>query len=419
MKKSMVLALSSVMIFLNHAECQETSFNAEKAMHELQSTLSDNYAYLHDRERSAEALLAPHKTKLLASKTTKEFRDSAQAYLRTFADPHLNLGPYDQADHSVYPTGSDIFVQFEHDKLMIYDIKSGSDAHIKGLKPGMQVKSVDGQSIELAIEHVTGLTVNKLTQSQRNYAANIALGGKRNQARTLVVYHQGIDKAFNLAASYNSINALKSKEPVTIEVLGDFSYVRFNNALGDLNTVDVFKREIKKLHSTKGIIIDLRNTPSGGNTGVAEPILGHFTDKQAIYQLYKVQSQGKPYEQSRMQSAQVTPQVPYLSQPFVVLAGRWTGSMGEGMVIGLNALGAKKVIGAPMADLLGGIKHVKLPYSDSWLEVGFERLYQTNGEYREDFEPHILLKSADIGGQGNDVARQQALAFLTNNIKAL
>ncbi|MBQ4864010.1 hypothetical protein J8L98_20180 [Pseudoalteromonas sp. MMG013] len=34
-----------------------------------------------------------------------------------------------------------------------------------------------------------------------------------------------------------------------------------------------------------------------------------------------------------------------------------------------------------------------------------------DGEYREDFIPQVLLKSADIEASGNDVAMQKAFAF--------
>ena len=41
------------------------------------------------------------------------------------------------------------------------------------------------------------------------------------------------------------------------------------------------------MNSTKALIIDLRNTVSGGNTSVAEPIMGMFTTTKQPYQLYE------------------------------------------------------------------------------------------------------------------------------------
>jgi len=93
----------------------------------------------------------------------------------------------------------------------------------------------------------------------------------------------------------------------------------------------------------------------------------------------------------------------------VVLVGHWTGSMGEGMAIGFDAIGAKAVIGTPMADLLGGINQFQLPDSTITLELGFERLYHVNGSYREDFVPQAV--SWD-GHTASDSELNAAIALL-------
>ena len=86
--------------------------------------------------------------------------------------------------------------------------------------------------------------------------------------------------------------------------------------------------------------------------------------------------------------------------------------MREGMTIGFDAIGATAIIGAPMADLLGGIKTKQLENSDTWLEVAFERLYHVDGTFREDFKPNELVIPADRDGQGGDPALTRALALL-------
>ena len=87
--------------------------------------------------------------------------------------------------------------------------------------------------------------------------------------------------------------------------------------------------------------------------------------------------------------------------------------MGEGMAIGLEALGAKAIIGTQMARLLGGIKSKKLSRSDGLLEFGFDRMYHVDGRFREDYIPNILLESADCDQQGDDVGLQTAKQVLT------
>ncbi|MDQ3232220.1 MAG: hypothetical protein M3Q07_10400, partial [Pseudobdellovibrionaceae bacterium] len=73
-----------------------------------------------------------------------------------------------------------------------------------------------------------------------------------------------------------------------------------------------------------------------------------------------------------------------------------------------DALGAT-VVGSSMAHLLGGVKIVGLPSSESRLKVGFDRMYHVNGTFREDFVPPVLVNPADVDSAGEDPALAKAL----------
>ena len=399
--------------------CSDTSFNAKNAWHELTNSLQNNYAYL-DRATSQHAnfneLQQHFKQKALKTASHAEFIDISQQYLRTFRDPHLNIGPMDENDYIVYPTGADIYAERDGQVVKVLDVKADSAAHQQGIRPDMLINQIDGLSIEEAIESVVGVPSTQLTTAQQNYAINIALGGKRYQTRELEISKNNQNSTIKLAASYDSINQLNNQPTIRFSKINDLGYIRFNNSLGNNKTIDDFRQALAALNNSEGLIIDLRNTPSGGNTGVAEPILGHFVNQSTSYQHYRVQANNTPYNQAELQVAKVTPQQPFVDKPVVVLAGRWTGSMGEGMTIGLDALGAKATIGAPMADLLGGIKRVELAESGGWLELGHERLYHINGSFREDFAPKVQVTSADIDAQGRDIVLAQAIATLSSHI---
>ncbi|SHF26718.1 carboxyl-terminal processing protease [Microbulbifer donghaiensis] len=407
-------SIYKLIFFIFLVGCSHSNkFDANSAWDELITTLRSEYAYIDRVNEDFDSVISNFHSKALATTSKEEFIDVAQSLLRNFRDPHLNLGPYDNDDFIVYPTGSDIYAEIQASSVVIVDIKSDSAAFEQGLRPGMTIKGVDGSTIDEAIEAVTGMPIERLSLAQKNYALNIALGGKRYQSRTLAVVNEDGEHSYSLAPSYDSINRLKDGPAVSFRDIGGVGYIRFNNALGNNTSVDEFGNAISSLEQSQALIIDLRNTPSGGNTGVAEPILGHFTEAKRTYQRYRTQTPGRSYSEATLQQATVSPQSPLINKPFVVLAGRWTGSMGEGMTIGLDALGAKAVIGAPMADLLGGIKRIELNVSGAWLELGFERLYHVNGSYREDFIPDMPLNSADIDEQGRDQALLVALDVLT------
>lgn len=396
-----------------NAQNSRQEFNASAAWLELKNTLEQQYAYLDRKGVNKSELFDLFAAKLSASPSKQVFADTAQQLLRNFYDPHLNLGPYNEFDFSVYPTGSDIYVNYQNQQFIVVDVKAGSSADLAGIRPNMKVITVNDVAMEQAVKQVLGRELSQLLPEQVNYAANVSLGGFRNTARTMTINDGTGDKQYKLAASYVAINALRDGPAVSFKQIDDVGYIAFNNALGNMATVTEFKQALSELTKTKALIIDLRNTPSGGNTGIAEPVLGHFVTQKTAYQRYRVQQAGVPYERAQMETAYVIPTLPHYNKPFVVLAGHWTGSMGEGMTIGFDAIGANTVIGAPMADLLGGIKTVQLEHSDTWLELGFERLYHVDGSFREDFVPHVYMNTADRDCNGNDPALVKALSLLS------
>ena len=72
-----------------------------------------------------------------------------------------------------------------------------------------------------------------------------------------------------------------------------------------------------------------------------------------------------------------------------VYVGRWTGSMGEGLGIGMQALGAT-LVGERMAGLLGAIYDLRLDHSGLVFKLPVERLYSVDGTPREDAVPQAL-----------------------------
>ncbi|WP_339142824.1 S41 family peptidase [Pseudoalteromonas galatheae] len=408
MKLSTFLCTSFILAS-NFAAKAET-FSALDAWKELDHNLQTHYAYLEDFKNYQQTRqLFEKKLNNLDSK--QAFIDLSQAYLRHFTDPHLNLGPLNEEDYSVYPTGADMYVEFYDNSALIIDVKRSSDADVKGLKPGDIVVKIDGNTITQAIQDVMQVPLSQLNKAQKSYALNVALGGKRYKTREIEFKRDTKLVTVELAASYDAINALGNGPKVSYEKIDEFGHIRFNNAMGNTQTVAEFKAALKSLGEVKGYIIDLRNTPSGGNTGVAEPILGHFTAAPSVYQKYRTQTGTVQFNKAELKDALTKPAKQQIKVPFVVLAGRWTGSIGEGMTIGFDALGADAIIGAPMADLLGGIKRLDLAQSDAWVEVGFERLYHVNGGFREDFEPNIIV-AGDMDKNGKDVALETAVSVL-------
>lgn len=142
------------------------------------------------------------------------------------------------------------------------------------------------------------------------------------------------------------------------------------------------------MNSTKALIIDLRNTVSGGNTSVAEPIMGIFTTTKQPYQLYE--NHKKKY------LGYVKPNTLNYDKPVYVLVNRWTGSMGEGFAIDLNGINKATIIGTEMSRLAGGMKSINFEYHNYGFQVSFEKIFDINGNPREEFIPNNYVEQTRV-----------------------
>ncbi len=74
-------------------------------------------------------------------------------------------------------------------------------------------------------------------------------------------------------------------------------------------------------------------------------------------------------------------------KPVYILVNKWTGSMGEGIAIGLNTADGIKVIGTEMARLAGGMKSIDFKNHNYGFQVSFEKIFDVKGNPREEFVP--------------------------------
>jgi carboxyl-terminal processing protease len=146
--------------------------------------------------------------------------------------------------------------------------------------------------------------------------------------------------------------------------LSAVGYLRINNSLGQQEIVRAFDKVLAEFNDVQALVIDLRDTPSGGNSAVARGIMGRLVDSMLPYQRHELVAEFRSTGIRRVWDEYVAPRGSPFLKPIVVLVGRWTGSMGEGLAIGLNATRGALVLGQPMAHLLGANGEAVLPHSN-------------------------------------------------------
>jgi carboxyl-terminal processing protease len=189
----------------------------------------------------------------------------------------------------------------------------------------------------------------------------------------------------------------------------DIASIRIENSLGDGRLVKAFDDALVSARDMRGIVLDLRNTPSGGDTDVAEPILGRFVKGRPEYQRQFVPRPGKVFPRDSTVRWVRERGLFRLTCDLVVLCDRWTGSMGEGMTIGLDGMNRAKIVGTRMAGLCGATEVFTLPHSGIGARFPTLRLYHLNGTPREKFVPGVLVDLAHAHGDDPIFARGLAV----------
>jgi carboxyl-terminal processing protease len=213
--------------------------------------------------------------------------------------------------------------------------------------------------------------------------------------------HQiGLEPARDLALRVAAMPAVSHERKGTIGI------IRFNNSLGKTETIAAFDAALDALMDADTLVIDLRNTPSGGNTTIARAVMGRFVGVEKPYQVHEIPYDERKYGVKRKFVEYVAPRGKQYSGRVFVAGGRWTGSMGEGMVIGFDALGATTV-GATMAHLLGALRtNLSIESSSAKFEFGTESLFHVNGQRRETFRPKVHIDVAERSKDVDPVLRE-------------
>lgn len=376
---------------------QMNVFDAVAAWTEFTELLHTEYGYLHGPGVDGDAILAAFHDRAVSTTTPDTFIDVLQLVAHNFADPHFIVGPLNDADYDVFPTNSDIVGRYESGRPIVVDTRTGGDAQAKGVPVGGTIMMIDGLTPAAAIELVMGRPVGDLSERQRDAGLNIALVGQRKQRRALVTRTAAGRARFDLAPARDA-TVERAKQPVVaVRRVGDVTVLRVNNSLGDNTLIDVFRTAVAKAQGSSAIVVDLRNTPSGGNTTVARAIMGHFVTEPRPYQMHVVPSEQRRFGVERRFVEYVMPREPHFAGKVVVLGGHWTGSMGEGLMVGFDALGIPTA-GSDLADLLGGLYNENLTLSGARVDIGEEQLFHVDGTPREAFRPKLFSDREEADG---------------------
>jgi C-terminal processing protease CtpA/Prc len=350
--------------------------------------IATNYAYFDTGARWSDVPTL-YATDLREVKGRDDFVALLEKVVDELHDPHAQLNTNLARSFRLVPSGTDLWAEWQGGMAIITQVRDRSDAQRAGIRSGATVISIDGVPIGDAVEARLGRSYAHSNAAARDWALRSVLAGRHNTLRLLALRDGATMRTVELPAKDQSSAGAPLE---TSEIRSGIGYIRFNDSIGDDATVAAFDRALSELRRTRGLIIDLRNTASGGNTSVARGILGRFVRQDLPYQRHVLPTEERDTGVRRSWLELVSPRGEFTySQPVVVLVNRWTGSMGEGLAIGFDATKAGTVVGTPMARLVGATAHFTLPHTGIGINIPTERLYHVNGTPREVYAPTVLV----------------------------
>lgn len=360
----------------------------EKDFDEFWNDINNNYAYLDQQKiewKKVRNIYQP-----LAKEITNniDFVKFLEKVINEFYNGHISLNTNLESSNRIIPTGQDLYVEKLNDKFYITDLREGFGAELSGLKIGNEIVQFNGKPVDEQLGQFLPKATASYTQEMYQYALSMLFSGTHDQKRVITIIEKGKQTSFypdSLKANFSQ-NLLEHKSLNT-----KTAYVKIYNSLGDNKLIDEFDKAVDKYLNYKNLIIDLTETPSGGNTTVARCILGRFINKPLPYQLHEFDE--KEFQTKRMWVEYVTPRKQQFKGKVYILVGHWTGSMGEGIAIGFDGMKRAKIVGTKMAGLLGAINGFTMTETKISFQIPTERLYHINGTPRENYKPAILTKN--------------------------
>jgi len=375
---------------------------------QLFKELGEGYVYFDEKKIDWEGVhrrLAPRAREI---HDRNAFIGLLEEAIDALHDAHAGLRTNTAHSFRLVPTGADIWADFDGEHAVVSEVRPQSAAARAGIRAGQEILAISGVPVMRAVAEQLEPGASP---TARGWALRRLLAGRHDERRSLTL-------AAGRAPREVAIIDREPSQPAPAAPLqarrlsAQAGYIKVENSLGEDSLVPAFDAALAELASCKALILDLRETPSGGNTGVAEAIMGRFVREPRLYQRYELPGAGFR-GRSRLWAQYVTPRGPFTYEgKLIVLVTHWTGSMGEGMAIGLDGMGRGVVVGTAMAGLNGAVYSQTLTKTGIGFNYPAERLFHISGTPRHLWLPPVRV---DLRGQddGNsDPILERALMLL-------
>jgi C-terminal processing protease CtpA/Prc len=402
-----------------HSSGQSTKISTEQYKEDFNffwAGVNDEYCYFVKKQTDWQKVKDIYSPMIDTITSRDQFVTILEKMFNEIYDHHAVLNTNTDMSRRLVPSGTDIWAEYINGKPVIMELRKNFGAEICGITPGMEVIAVNDIPVQTAIEPFLPKAVKPMTDEARNFALRLLLSGNHIQPRKITLKSKGVFQDYFPDKPAMLLEHIKHPTKVDVKLIDNIGYIKINDCLYDNDLIPVFDSVMQTMKNTKSLILDLRNTPSGGNTTVARAIIGWFVNKEHFYQKHEYYAEEKAFGIKSSWEEIVSPRKDkYYDKPLVILSDHWTGSIAEGITIGFDALKrpATKIIGTAMAQLNGAVYTHELPNTKIHFTFPAERLYHINGLPREKYIPPVFIDLLTDNGKPNaDLFMEKAIQYL-------
>jgi C-terminal processing protease CtpA/Prc len=357
-------------------------------------TINEEYCYFDKKQTNWDSAKRIYGQAVDTVTTRNGFVSVIEQAIYELYDHHCNLNTNTDYSRRLVPTGTDIWAQYKNGIPVVIEVRKNSGADSNGVRAGMEIIAINDVPVEKAVAEFLPRCLKQPDIEAKNFALRLALAGNHVNSRKFTLRLGAVTRNYFPDQHGMVLDHLEYDGMIDTKLYRSIGYIRINNCLFDNGLVAAFDSVMLRLKTTTGLIIDLRETPSGGNSSVARAILGWFINKEMFYQKHEYYAEEKETGIKRSWVEIVSPRAnKYYSKPLVVLVDHWTGSIAEAITIGFNAFHHPNttIIGTEMARLNGAVYSFQMPNTGIGFSFTAERLYTVEGQPRENFTPPVTI----------------------------
>ncbi|WP_288956578.1 S41 family peptidase [uncultured Polaribacter sp.] len=353
--------------------------------------ISDHYIYLENKKTDFDCVKDNYSKIISKVKSDQEKILFFEYLLSEFYDNNLAL---DAKTKYSFRLQSPLYVSFKNNKFFITNIWfSQLESFGKNIL-GAEVLNFNSKEFHKVVDKFPVQCVDKNIPEVREWIANKIISGRNIEQRILTLE---LTDGRKISLNIDKIKIREDKKLFSVRKKNGIAVIRFNNSLGDINLIKRFDNQLNSLMGTKGLIIDLRNTKAGSNDYIAKAIMSRFIAKDLPYQKYvSKEKYANTPEITKSGLEFVSPRGLQYKKPIVVLVGKWTGSVGESLAVGLDGMNRARIVGTEMKRFVGSTTDYSFKNKNYGYQITTNKLYHINGIKRENFIPEFNITQESI-----------------------